>query len=177
MAPRSIRIAVAGLLGVFVVGCAGESDSPTRPTDAVMPSTAEDPATVTTPNVDRYLLRVDEGAGLHPLSPPQTVSGEPFPLPEGGAAVLERSGYISMAYQTGQGDSIAGVSSVLVFENEAGARDWMTYEMSGEVLRHELPDGKFAWFEVPDVAGATGWTGPDRHGKRSETSTGHRAAA
>ena len=78
--------------------------------------------------------------------------------------MLERSGYISMAYQTGQGDSIAGVSSVLLFETEAGARDWMAYEMSDEVLRHELPDGKFTWFEVPDVPGATGWTGPDRHG-------------
>ena len=164
MAPRSIRIAVAGLLGVLVVGCADESDSTTKPTDAVVTSTAEDPATVAPVNVDRYLLGVDEGPGLHPLSPPQTVSGEPFPLPEGGAAVLERSGYISMAYQTGQGDGIAGVSSVLLFETEAGARDWMTFETSDEVLRHELPDGKFTWFQVPDVPGATGWTGPDLHG-------------
>ena len=137
MAPRSIPIAVAWLLGVFVVGCAGESDSTTRPTDALVTSTTEDPATVAPLNVDRYLLSADEGAGLHPLSPPQTVSGEPFPLPEGGAAVLERSGYISMTYQTGQGDSIAGVSSVLLFENEAGARDWIIYETSDEVLRHE----------------------------------------
>ena len=122
------------------------------------------PPTAASPNVDQYLLQVDEGPGLEPMSSPQTDSGEPFPLPEGGAEVLERSGYISTTYQTGQGDSIAGVSTVLLFETEAGARDWMTYETSAEVLRHELPDGKFNWFQVPDVPGATGWTGPDLHG-------------
>jgi hypothetical protein len=162
MAPRSLRIALAGLLGTFAVGCGGESDSTTSTTDAVMTSTAED--AVAPLDLDQYLLHVDEGPGLEPLSSPQTESGEPFPLPEGGAEMLERSGYISMTYQTGRGDSIAGVSSVLAFETDAGARDWMTYETSDEVLRHELPDGKFTWFQVPDVPGATGWTGPDLHG-------------
>ena len=70
--------------------------------------------------------------------------------------MLERSGYISTTYQTGRGDHSAGVSSLLLFANVAGAADWMTYETSSEVLRHQIPDGKFNWFEVPDVLGATG---------------------
>ena len=164
MAPDSLRIALAGLLAMFAVGCGGESGSTTSTTGAVMTGTAEDASTVAPLNVDQYLLHADEGPGLEPLSSPQTESGEPFPLPEGGAEMLERSGYILTTYQTGRGDSIAGVSSVLVFETEAGARDWMTYETSDEVLRHELPDGKFRWFQVPEVPGATGWTGPDLHG-------------
>ena len=40
----------------------------------------------------------------------------------------------------------------------------MTYETSAEVLQHQIPDGKFKWFQVPDVPGANGWTGPDLHG-------------
>ena len=40
----------------------------------------------------------------------------------------------------------------------------MAYETSEEVLHHQLPDSTFERFEVPDVPGATGWTGPDLHG-------------
>ncbi len=149
---------------MFTVGCGGESDPTTGTPDAVTPSTSGTATTSAPPNLDQYLLQVDEGPGLEPMSSPQTDSGEPFPLPEGGAKVLERSGYLSTTYQTGQGDSIAGVSSVLLFETEAGARDWMTYETSAEVLRHQIPEGKFKWFQVPNVPGATGWTGPDLHG-------------
>ena len=164
MASRTSRIALAGLLGMFTVGCGGESDPTTSATGAATASASESATTAASPNVDQYLLQVDEGPGLEPMSSPQTNSGEPFPLPKGGAEVLERSGYISTTSQTGQGDSSAGVSIVLLFETQAGARDWMTYETSAEVLRHELPDGKFNWFQVPDVPGATGWTGPDLHG-------------
>jgi hypothetical protein len=148
-------------------GCGSDDPAPaTSPDDrASAPPSSASPATSPPPgNLDQYLLRVDEGPGLEPMSSPQTDSGDPFPLPEGGADVLERSGYISSTYQTGQGDRIAGVSSVLLFETEAGARDWMTYETSAEVLRHQIPDGTFTWFQVPDVPGATGWTGPDLHG-------------
>ncbi|KRF28733.1 hypothetical protein ASG94_21105 [Nocardioides sp. Soil805] len=127
-------------------------------------STTDAPTAAAPPNVDQYLLQVDEGPRLEPMSSPQTDSGEPFPLPERGAEVLERSGYISTTYQTGQSDSSAGVSSVLLFETEAGARDWMTYETSTEALRHQIPNGKFKRFQVPDVPGATRWTGPDLHG-------------
>lgn len=109
-------------------------------------------------------MRADEGPRLAPVSSPQTDSGEPFPLPSGGAQVLERSGYSSTTYQTGQGDGNAGFSSVLLFETEAGARDWLAYETSAELLRHQIPDGSFTRFEVCGVPGATGWTGPDLRG-------------
>jgi hypothetical protein len=164
MASRTSRIALTGLFGVFAVACGGEPDSTMSTTDAATTSASEAATAAASPDVDQYLLQVDEGPRLEPMSTPQTNSGEPFPLPDGGAEVLERSGYVSSTYQTGQGDSIAGVSSVLLFETEGGARDWMTYETSAELLRHELPDGKFNWFQVPDVPGATGWTGPDLHG-------------
>ena len=164
MALRKTRIALSGLLGMLAVGCGIESDPTTSTTDAVTTSTSDAATTAAPPNVDQYLLQVDEGPGLEPMSSPLTDSGEPFPLPKGGAELLERSGYISTTYQTGQGDSSAGVSSVLLFETEAGARDWMIYETSAEALRHQIPNGKFKRFQVPDVPGATGWTGPDLHG-------------
>jgi hypothetical protein len=144
-------------------GCGSDDAAPASRGDRASASpTSASPAAST--NLDQYLLKVDEGPGLEPMSSPQTDSEEPFPLPEGGAETLESSGYISTTYQTGVGDSIAGVSSVLLFETEAGARDWITYETSAEVLRHQIPDGKFEWFQIPDVPGATGWTGPDLHG-------------
>ncbi len=129
-------------MGVLAVGCGAESDPTTSTPDAATTSTSDAAATAAPPKVDQYLLQADEGPGLEPMSSPQTDSEEPFPLPEGGAEKLQRSGYISTTYQTGQGDSIAGVSSVLLFETEAGARDWMTYETSAEVLRQQIPDGK-----------------------------------
>ena len=156
MAPRASRIAVAGLVGVLIVGCAGESDQPSSTTDA---------ATTGAPlNLDQYVLQADEGPSLEPMVSPQTDSGEPFELSKNGAERLQRSGYISNTYQPAQGDSSAGVSSVLLFETEAGARDWMAYETSDEALRHQIPGGRFKRFDVPEVPGANGWTGPDLHG-------------
>ncbi len=151
-------------MGVLAVGCGAESNPTTSAPDAATTSTSDAATTAAPPKVDQYLLQVDEGPGLEPMSSPQTDSGEPFPLPEGGAEILERSGYISTTYQTGQGVNIAGVSSVLLFETEAGARDWLNYETNAEVLRQQIPDGKFNRFQVPGVPGATGWTGPDLHG-------------
>jgi len=69
-----------------------------------------------------------------------------------------------MTYQPAEGGRSAGVSSVLLFETEAGARDWMTYETSDEAIRHQIPGAKITRFRVPDVPGAAGWTGPDLHG-------------
>ena len=156
MAHRTFRVVLAGLLGTLVVGCGGESDRATSPTEAA--------TTVAPPNVDQYLLQVDEIPGLEPVSTPQTDSGEPFDLPESGAERLRRSGYISTTYQPAGGDRGAGVSSVVLFETEVGARDWMTYETSDEVIQHQIPGTTIKRFQVPDVPGAHGWTGPDRHG-------------
>ena len=98
------------------------------------------------------------------MSSPQTDSGEPFDLPKDGAERLRRSGYISTTYQPAKGDRSGGVSSVLLFETEAGARDWMAYETSDDAIRHQIPGAKIKRFQVPDVPGANGWTGPDLHG-------------
>ena len=157
MAPRTCRRAPAVLLGMLIVGCGGESDRATSTTDVA--------TTVAPPNLTQYLLQADEVPGLKPMSSPQTDSGPPFdPLPEDGAERLERSGYVSTTYQPAQGERIGGVSSVLLFEAEAGARDWMAYETSDEALRHQMPSSKIERFQVSDVPGAHGWTGPDLHG-------------
>jgi hypothetical protein len=142
---------------MLIVGCGGDSDGGTSTTDAA--------TTVAPPNLEQYLLQDDEVPGLKPMSSPQTDSGPPFdPLPEDGAERLERSGYVSTTYQPAQGERIGGVSSVLLFEAEAGARDWMAYETSDEALRHQMPSSKIERFQVSDVPGAHGWTGPDLHG-------------
>ena len=160
MAFRSCRAVLVVLLGVVVVGCGADPERPS-PTDA----TTTEPTTTDTPvDVDRYLLLAGELPGLDPVSSPFTDTGDPFDLPEGGAEVLERSGYVSTTYQPAQGAHGAGVSSVLLFESETGARDWMAYENSDEALHHQLPDSTITRFEVPEIPGATGWTGPDLHG-------------
>ena len=157
MAPRLCSIALAVLLGMLIAGCGGESDRATSTTDAA--------TTVAPPDLTRYLLQADEVPGLTRLSSPQTDSGPPFdPLPEDGAERLERSGYVSTTYQPAQGERIGGVSTVVLFEAEAGARDWMAYETSEEALRAQMPHSKVERFQVSDVPGARGWTGPDRHG-------------
>jgi hypothetical protein len=161
MASRPCRAALVVLLGVLVAGCGADPEPPGTP-DA----TTTDGTDTAAPevDVDRFLLQPDEVPGMTPGLSPFTDTGEPFDLPDGGAEVLERSGYVSTTYQTAQGAHGAGVSSVLLFESEAGARDWMAYEISDAVLHEQLPDSELTRFEVPEVPGATGWTGPDLHG-------------
>lgn len=158
MAPRAHGTALAGLLALLIVGCGGEPDRATSTPDDLA-------ATVEPPDLMHHLLQADEVPGLEPMSSPQTDSGPPFtPLPEGGDELLQRSGYVSTTYQRAEGERIGGVSSVLLFEAEDGARDWMAYETSDEALRHQMPGSEAERFRVPDVPGAHGWTGPDRHG-------------
>jgi hypothetical protein len=153
MAPRTARIALAGLIGMLLIGCGGESERGT--------STADEAP----PDLDEYLLRADEVPDLAPMMSPQTDSGAPFdPLPEDGVEWLQRTGYISTTYQPAEGDRGAGVSSVVLFETELGAREWMAYETSEEVIEHQVPGARIRRFQVPGVPGATGWTGPDQHG-------------
>jgi hypothetical protein len=157
MAPRASGIALAGLLSVLIVGCGGESDQATSATDAA--------STVAPLDLEKYLLQGDEVPGLEPVSSPQTDSEEPFELSKDGAERLRRSGYVSTTYQPAEGDRSGGVSSVLLFETESGARDWMAYETSDEVIEDQiLRGGKFKRFQVPAVPGAHGFTAPDLHG-------------
>lgn len=156
MASRASGIALAGLLGVLVMGCGGGAGR--------APSTTEGSTTDAPINVDRYLLEADELPGLTPVSSPLTHTDEPFDLSEEGAGLLRRTGYISTTYQPAQGGLSAGVSSVLLFGTEAGARDWMAFEISDEALQLQIPGARFKRFKVPDIPGASGWTGPDLHG-------------
>jgi hypothetical protein len=150
---------------MLIVGCGGESDRATS-TPAAATTTTKTDATmaVAPPNLEQYLLQVDEVPGLEPMSSPQTDSGEPFELPKDGAERLRRSGYISTTYQPAEGDRSGGVSSVLLFETEAGARDWMAYETSDVAIQHQIPGAQIKRFQVTDVPGGNGWTGPDLHG-------------
>jgi hypothetical protein len=156
MAGRSRLTALAALLGTLVVGCGGDPEQAT--------STADAASTRGPPDLEQYLLQEDELPGLAPVVSPQTDTGEPFPLPEEGAERLRRSGYISTTYQPAEGDHSAGVSSVLLFETGAGARDWMAYETSDAAIQHQIPGAKIKRFQVSEVPGAQGWTGPDLHG-------------
>ena len=149
------------LLVMLPVGCG--DDRGASPTDADTSATPPETEPDLEPDLEAYLLRADEVPGLEPVASPQTDSGTPFELTEDGLELLRRSGYISTTYQPAQGDRSGGVSSVLLFETEAGARDWMAYETSDEVIRL-VPGASIRRFEVPGVPGATGWTGPDVHG-------------
>ncbi len=142
---------------MLVAGCGSDSE-PAKST-AVTPKTTGAPATI-----ENYLLQDNELPGLSPVQSPQTDTGEPFDLPEAGAKLLKRSGYISTTYQPADGNNGAGVSSVLLFKTAAGARDWMAYEISDAALKAQLPDSKLKRFKVTGLPGATGWTGPDLHG-------------
>ena len=148
-------VSLTALLGVLLVGCGDESGRPTR--------TPEPTSMVTPANLDDFLLRADEVPGLRPVATPMSPLGEPFELDKDGAERLRRSGYISTTYQPAEGQG-AGVSSVLLFFTQTGARDWMAYETSLEAIRLQIPGATIRRFRVPDVPGATGWTGPDVHG-------------
>ena len=156
MRPRPHLAAIGAALGLLVIGCGGEPERATpRPDESTAPA----------PDVLPYLLRADEVPGLTPISTPTTDTGPPFsPLPEGGEEHLRHSGYVSTTYQRAEGGGAAGVSSVLLFEAEAGAREWLAFETSDEALRQQLPHSELTWFRVPAVPGARGWTGPDLHG-------------
>ena len=153
--PTSLQ-PLAWLLCALLVGCGSDSEPATGKPDAAKTTAA--------PNLERSLLQDGEFPGLTPFQSPRTDTGDPFDLPEGGAERLEDSGYISTTFQPAEGDNSGGVSSVLLFETEAGARDWMAYETSDEALQHQIPGVKIERFEVPEVPGAHGWTGPDLHG-------------
>jgi hypothetical protein len=157
MATRPCRSALAVLLGMLMVGCGGEADRATSTTDVGHDGRAARPHAVSP--ASRRGPR--PGTGVVAADRP----GPPFnPLPEDGAERLERSGYVSTTYQPAQGEHIGGVSTVLLFEADAGALDWMAYETSDEALRAQMPSSKIERFQVSDVPGANGWTGPDLHG-------------
>ena len=142
---------------MLIAGCGGDTERATSGPDAAR--------TAGSPNLEQYLMQDGEVPGLTPVQSPQTDSGPPFdPLPADGVDRLQRSGYISTTFQHSDGDHGAGVSSVVLFETEAGARDWMDYETSDDAILHQIPDTKIEHFEVPDVPGAHGWTGTDLHG-------------
>jgi hypothetical protein len=145
----------AGLVCLLAAGCGDESEQPATTTAA---------ATATPADVGQYLMQPGEVPGLEPRDSPRTDTGEPFPLEDDGRERLERSGYISTTFQPAEGRRSAGVSSVVLFETDAGARDWMAYETSDEGIEQQIPDAEIERFEVPDIPGAHGWTGPDLHG-------------
>jgi hypothetical protein len=161
MARRTSLFLLAGVLCALFASCGDDSEPETSTADATKTAATE---TAAPSNLEKYLLEADEVPGLKPIGSSRTDSGPPFELPVDGTERLRRSGYISTTYQAAEGEGGAGVSSVLLFETEAGARDWMEYETSDEVIEYQLPDSKIKRFQVAEVPGATGWTGPDLHG-------------
>ena len=157
MARHAPALLLGGLLCTLIAGCGGDSERAA--------STAEATRTTEPPHLEQYLLQADEVPGLTPIVSPQTDPGPPFDLPEAGTERLRRSGYISTTYQPAEGDRSGGVSSVLLFETESGARNWMAYETSDEVIKDQILAGaEIRRFQVADLPGAHGFTGPDLHG-------------
>ena len=171
MARRAHVPLFAGLVCALIVGCGEDPDRAPSTADEIQstaPSTSAAPSTSTAPSkLERYLLKTDEVPGLAPVDSPHVDTGPPPDLTEDGPELLRSSGYISTTYQPAYGGRGAGVSSVMLFKTAAGARDWMAYETSGRLLRHQIPDVTIKRFQVPGVPGvpgAHGWTGPDLHG-------------
>lgn len=161
MARRAALVALSGLLVALLVGCGGDDDEPS----SSAPETPTESAEVAGPTgLEQYLLQDGDIPGLVPIDSPVTNESDPFDLPPGGAEVLQRSGYVATTFQPAEGEEAAGVSSVLLFDSEQGARAWMAYETLESVLRFQIPEGDFDRFRVRDVPGARGWIGPDLHG-------------
>ena len=162
MAPRTTRSALAGVIGMIIVGCGGDPDRATSPQDVA--------TTVAPPGLDEYLLRVDEVPGLEPM----VVAADPL----GGTLRSVRRRLRAASAQwlplddepdRLRGDRGGGVSSALLFETEAGARDWMVYETSDTVIRdqflpdaqdHAVPGSRRPWRP------RSYWTGPARQRHR-----------
>ena len=154
---------------MLIVGCGAESDRATITKDAA--------TTVAPPNPEKYLLQADEVPGLAPMSSPQTDSGAPFDLSKDGAERLRRSDYFSTTYQPAEGDHSGGVSSVLLFETEAGAREWMAYETSDEAISNRSQVRRSSGSRFPTSRAPTDGRDPTCTATQSATSTGLRAAA
>ena len=161
MASRPCGTALVVLLGVLVVGCGADPERPS-PTDATRRTRPRPPRRPTSIGSS---CRPTSCPAWTPVSSPFTDTGRPFDLPEArGRGARTQSATSRRRTRPAEGAHGAGVSSVLLFETEAGARDWMAYENSDEALHHQLPDSTITRFEVPEIPGATGWTGPDLHG-------------
>lgn len=176
MAARTSTRALGGLVGILVVGCGNDAERASTTEAPATKPTQTDNAT-TPPGLNRFLLRADEGPGLEPLSPPQTDTGEPFDLPKEGGERLRRSGYISTTYQTGQGDASAGVSSVLLFETEAGARDWRPTKQATRRSCIRSPTARSTRSGSPTSLAHAGGRDPTCMAMPSAMSTGPKGAA
>lgn len=155
MARRPWLVPLSGLFCVLLTACGG---------DAERGSTVDETTSAGQPNLERFLMQDDEVPGLKPVASPQTDSRDPFVLSPDGKKLLQRSGFVSTTFQPAEGSHGAGVSSVMLFESDAGAREWMAYETSDDAIQAQIPGAKIKRFQVADVPGAHGWTGPDLHG-------------
>jgi hypothetical protein len=161
---RSVRTwLVIALAGLAVAGCGGnDGEASSRAAD----TTTAKPDSVA---LARFLLRKDEMPGFVPAGEPgRDSSPAGFGFSPEGEEKLRKNGFITSMYQPVETEGAnAGVSSVMLFETEAGARDWMAYETSEKGIHDLVPDTKIDRFGVPGVPGGRGWTGVDVHNNRN----------
>jgi hypothetical protein len=161
-APFLLAVAVAIMLPV---GCGdGDADTEDATTGAAQ-TTAPDSTKV---DLTTFLMRPGEEPGFKPVETPQVQKGvDALLMPGVDPERAERSGFISTAYQPIEAEDrkAAGVTVVNLFESEAQARDWSTYESSREGIK-AFAESKVRPFTVPDVPGARGRSGLDSHGNR-----------
>ncbi|HET7736014.1 MAG TPA: hypothetical protein VFK52_08580 [Nocardioidaceae bacterium] len=130
-------------------------------------SSADGPATTPEPqDLTAFLIQDNEEPGFRQEGAPETIEGvddfaAEMRLTDEEAATLRELGFVSftVTFISGPDDS-AGVSNVQLFEDAAGAEEWMAHDVSDEVIKLALPDAKIERFTVDAIPGSTGWTSP-----------------
>lgn len=130
-------------------------------------SSAEDPEPAPeSKDLTSFLIQDNEEPGFRQEGEPETFEGvDAFAaevrLTDDEAETLRGLGFVSFTVTFISGpDDAAGVSNVQLFEDAAGAAEWMAHDSSDEVIRLGLPDAKIERFSVDSIPGSTGWTSP-----------------
>ena len=153
-------------LAMGVAACGGDDDEASDKTTGTTGTTETTETTGVQPDLERFLLASGEEPGYEPSAgpPEQLSSAEELAgrskQPKAEARRLRDEGFVSFVRRELEGKNGPGVTSLILFDSEAGAkreaaaaRRNLDVEYRGWTLKH---------FDVPGVPGAFGWTARNR---------------
>jgi hypothetical protein len=98
----------------------------------------------------------------------QTITGvdalvNEFRLTQADAQRLRKNGFVSTTVGPIRGPRTAGITTVEVYETDAGANNSRAHELDPDVIRAGGPVEGLRYFDVSGVPGARGWAASKPH--------------